>query len=76
MIALKLTTIGNSMGVVLPKEALVKLGVENKGDLVYLTDIPGGGLKISPYNESVASQIALGEEIMDEYRDTLRALAK
>lgn len=75
MIALKLTQIGNSVGVVLPKEALVKLGVE-KGDVVYLTDAPGGVLQISPYDPEVARQIELGEEIMDEYRDTFRALAK
>jgi putative addiction module antidote len=75
MIALKLSQIGNSVGVVLPKEALVKLGVE-KGDTLYLTDAPGGGLQIAPYDPEVARQIALGEEIMDEYRDTFRALAK
>ena len=75
MIALKLTQIGNSVGVVLPKEALVKLGVE-RGDVVYLTEAPGGGLQISPYDPEVARQIELGEEIMDEYRDTFRALAK
>lgn len=75
MIALKLTQIGNSVGVVLPKEALAKLGVE-KGDVVYLTDAPGGALQISPYDPEVARQIELGEEVMDEYRDTFRALAK
>ena len=41
MIPLKLTQVGNSVGVLLPKEALVKLGVE-KGDVVYLTDGPQG----------------------------------
>ena len=75
MIALKVTQIGNSIGVVLPKEALVKLGVE-KGDVIFLTDAPGGAMQISPYDPEIASQIALGEEIMDEYRDTFRALAK
>lgn len=75
MIALKLTQVGNSVGVVLPKEALVKLGVE-KGDVVYLTEASGGAMQISPYDPEVARQIELGEEIMDEYRDTFRALAK
>lgn len=75
MIALKLTQIGNSIGVVLPKEALAKLGVE-KGGVIFLTDAPGGAMQISPYNPEVANQIALGEEIMDEFRDTFRALAK
>ena len=75
MIALKLTQIGNSVGVVLPKEALVKLGVE-KGDVIYLTEASGGAMQITPYDPDVARQIALGEEIMDDYRDTFRALAK
>jgi putative addiction module antidote len=75
MIALKLTQVGNSVGVLLPKEALVKLGVE-KGDLLYLTDGPGGEMRLSAYNPSVAEEIALGEAFMDDYRDTFRALAK
>lgn len=75
MIALKLTQIGNSVGVVLPKEALAKLGID-KGDVVYLTDAPGGEMRISAYDPAVAEEIALGEAFMDEYRDTFRALAK
>ena len=75
MIALKLTQIGNSVGVVLPKEALATLGV-SKGDTLYLTQAPGGDMRVSAYSPEVARQIELGEEIMDEYRDTFRALAK
>ena len=75
MITLKLTQIGNSVGVILPKEALAKLGVA-KGDTLYLTEGPGGDMRISAYDEEVARQIAIGEEVMDEYRDTFRALAK
>jgi putative addiction module antidote len=75
MIALKLTQVGNSVGVVLPKEALIKLGVE-KGDTVYLTDGAGGEMRLSAYSAEVAEEIALGEEFMDQYRDTFRALAK
>lgn len=75
MIALKLTQIGNSVGVVLPKDVLSTLGV-GKGDVVYLTMAPGGDMRLSAYSPEVARQIELGEEIMDEYRDTFRALAK
>jgi putative addiction module antidote len=75
MFTLKLTQIGNSVGVVLPKEALAKLGVD-KGAVVYLTEAPGGDLRISAYDPAVAEQIALGEAFMDEYRDAFRALAK
>jgi len=75
MFALKLTKIGNSVGVVLPKEAMAKLGV-GKGDVVYLTDAPDRAMTLSSYDPKVARQLALGEEVMDEYRDTFRALAK
>jgi putative addiction module antidote len=75
MVALKLTQIGNSLGVVLPKDILRQLGVE-KGDTLFLTDAPGGALQLSAFDPDVARQVALGEEIMDEYRDTFRALAK
>lgn len=75
MITLKLTQVGNSVGVVLPKEALAKLGVD-KGDTLYLIDAPGGDMRLSAYSPGVAEEIALGEEFMDDYRDTFRALAK
>lgn len=75
MFALKLTQVGNSVGVLLPKEALAKLGV-GKGDVLYLIDAPGGDMRLSAYSPGVAEEIALGEEFMDDYRDTFRALAK
>lgn len=75
MIALKVTQVGNSAGVVLPKEALVELGVE-KGDTIYLTKAPDGSMRLSPYDDEVVRQIALGEQLMDEHRDVFRALAK
>lgn len=75
MIALKLTQVGNSVGVLLPKEALAKLGV-GKGDVLYLTDGPEGDMRLSAYSPDVAEEIALGEAFMDDYRDTFRALAK
>jgi putative addiction module antidote len=75
MIQLKLTQIGNSVGLILSREALAKLGVK-KGDVLYLTEAPGGEMRLTPYAPHVARQIELGEEIMDDYRDTFRALAK
>jgi putative addiction module antidote len=75
MFALKLTKIGNSVGVVLPKEALAKLGVD-KGDVIYLTDAPDGAMRVSSYDAEVAEEIAIGGKFMARYRDTLRALAK
>lgn len=75
MIALKLTQVGNSVGVILGKDALAKLSV-GKGDTLYLTDGPDGDMRLSSYSPEVAEEIALGEAFMDRYRDTFRALAK
>lgn len=75
MIALKVTQVGNSAGVILPKEALSELGVQ-RGDTLYLTRSPDGAMRISAYNEEVVRQIEVGERVMDEYREVFRALAK
>ena len=72
--ALKLTAIGNSVGVVLPKEILFKLRVE-RGDLLYVTETPSG-VELSAYRPDFAKQMDLAEEIMRENRDVLKKLAK
>lgn len=74
MHALKLTQIGNSVGVILPKEVLARLKLQ-KGDTVYVTDTPDG-LALTPLDPSFAEQLEIGREFMREYRDTFRALAK
>lgn len=53
--ALKLTQIGNSVGVILPKDALARMKLE-KGDMVFMTDTPEG-YQLAPYNPDVAEQI-------------------
>lgn len=75
MLTFKVTTVGSSAGFILTKEALARLKVK-KGDLVYLTEAPDGGYRLTPYNPEFARQMALAEEIMQEDRDILRALAK
>ncbi len=74
MFALKLTQIGNSVGVVLPKEALAMLHVD-KGDTVYLVESPEG-FSMTPYDPEVARQVEAGRDFMREYRDTFHELAK
>lgn len=74
MTALKLTQIGNSVGVILPKEVLARLKLE-KGDTVFLTEA-ANGVNLSPYDPSVEAQLEAGREFMREYRDTFRQLAK
>ncbi|GAD24740.1 AbrB/MazE/SpoVT family DNA-binding domain-containing protein [Acidovorax sp. MR-S7] len=75
MSALKLTQIGNSVGVILPKEVLARLKLA-KGDTVFLTDAANGGVTLTPYDPSLEDQLALGREFMREYRDTFHQLAK
>jgi putative addiction module antidote len=74
MPALKLTQIGNSVGVILPKEVLARLKL-SKGDTLHVTETPDG-IALTPYDPSFEQQLELGREFMREYRDTFRALAK
>ena len=73
-ISLKITQIGNSLGVILPKEILAALKVA-KGDTLICSET-ADGFQISPYDPEVARQLEVGREFMKDYRDTLRALAK
>ena len=75
MISMKISAVGNSLGVILPKEALAKLNAR-KGDVLYLTEMPGGDFRLSTLDADVAEAVRIGESIMDRYRDTLRALAR
>jgi putative addiction module antidote len=74
MTALKLTQIGNSVGVILPKEVLARLKLE-KGDTVFVTDA-ADGIKLTPYNPAFEEQMSLARGIMKKRRDVLRELAK
>ena len=74
MHALKLTQIGNSVGVILPKEVLARLKLE-KGDTIYVTDTPDG-VALTAFDPAFEEQLEPGREFMREYRDTFRALAK
>ncbi|MEN8180139.1 MAG: AbrB/MazE/SpoVT family DNA-binding domain-containing protein [Pseudomonadota bacterium] len=74
MLKVKVTPIGNSMGIVLPKEALTKLKA-SKGDVLYLVDGPEG-LTLTPYRQDFDSQIQAAEKVMKKYRNTLHELAK
>lgn len=75
MLSLKVTTIGSSAGVILPKEAMAHLKVR-KGDTLYLTEAPDGGYRLTPYDPEFERQMSLAEEIMHDDRESLRALAK
>ena len=75
MSALKLTQIGNSVGVILPKEMLAYLKVE-KGDTLFVTRSGQWRVTLTPYDPDLEEQLKLGREFMREFRDTFHQLAK
>jgi putative addiction module antidote len=75
MLSFKITTVGASAGVILPKEALAHMKVK-KGDILYLTETSDGGYRLTPYNPEFERQMSLAEDIMHEDREILRQLAK
>jgi putative addiction module antidote len=72
--SLKITKIGNSAGVVLPKELLSKLRA-GVGDTLYVSETPDG-IRITAANPEFAAKMDVAEQIMREDRDILRILAK
>lgn len=71
---LKIRKIGNSAGVVLPREVLARLRV-SEGDAVYVTEAPDG-VRLTAADPDFEAQMAVAERIMREDRDILRVLAK
>lgn len=74
MLKVKVTQVGNSMGILLPKEALNKMKVE-KGDTLYLVEGPDG-YAVTPYSQDFEEQMGVAEGVMKKYRNALRELAK
>jgi putative addiction module antidote len=70
----KITTVGASAGIILNKQVMTRLNVK-KGDLLYLTEAPGG-YRLTPYDPDFERQMKLAEEIMHDDRDVLKALSK
>jgi putative addiction module antidote len=74
MLALKITKIGNSSGLLLPKEAMAKLRLE-QGDTMYLTETPDG-FRLTPHDPDFERQMTLARKVMRKHRRALRELAK
>jgi len=74
MTTLKITQIGNSVGIILSKEILAKLHVD-KGDVLYAIETPNG-IELTAYDEEFSRQMEVGRKIMREDRDVLRRLAE
>jgi putative addiction module antidote len=75
VLELKLRKVGNSVGVVLPKEALARMNVE-EGDAVFLTEATDGGFRITGSNPEFAKKMKVAESLSRRYRNALKELAK
>ena len=70
---IKITTVGNSAGIILPKELLARLRLA-KGDELYATELPDG-IKLTPFDPKLAKQMEAAEKVMRKRRTLLRKLA-
>lgn len=74
MTEVKIRKIGNSLGVILPKETLARLAA-GEGDALFITDAPDG-IFVTAYDSRVAAQVEVAQKGMRKYRNALRELAK
>jgi putative addiction module antidote len=74
MASVKLRAVGNSVGVVFPKELLTRYNLA-EGDTLQAVETPDG-LLLTPVSRDVEEQLRLGRELMKRYRETFAALAK
>ena len=70
----KIIAIGNSAGIILPKETLARLKVE-KGDTLFLAETPAG-MQISPYDEEFVAKMEVADSVIRRYRDAFKRLAE
>ncbi|HEX7636544.1 MAG TPA: AbrB/MazE/SpoVT family DNA-binding domain-containing protein [Noviherbaspirillum sp.] len=75
MYKLKLTQIGDAVGIILPQKALEILK-RRKGETIFLSEIEEGLIMLSAYDPTLQDQIDVGREFMQDYLETLRALAE
>jgi putative addiction module antidote len=74
MIETKITSIGNSLGLILSKEVLARLRLD-KGDRIFLIETPNG-YELTPFDPEFERQMKIGGRIMKKYKNALRELAK
>lgn len=75
MVALRIRKVGNSLGVVLPKEVIGRLRT-GEGQDVFLLEGPNNTYSITPFDPAFEKKMEKAEEIMARYRNTLHVLAK
>jgi putative addiction module antidote len=74
MYELKVTRVGNSLGVILPKEAAARLKVE-AGDTLYVHET-AEGYQLTPYDPGFGEQMEAARRVMKRRRNALHELAK
>jgi putative addiction module antidote len=72
---IEIKKIGNSEGFILPRELMQRLDLK-RGQVLHVTELAGGGFQALPYDPDFQKTMEVVDEIIDEYRDTLAALAK
>jgi len=75
MLELKVRKIGNSLGVVLPKEVVTRLNT-GEGERLFLVEGPNGGYQLTPYDPGFEKKMEQAEDIIKRYRNTIHALSK
>ena len=75
MLELKVRKIGNSLGVVLPKEVVSRLNT-GEGERLFLLEGANGAYQLTPYDPGFEKKMEQAEDIIRRYRNTLHALSK
>jgi putative addiction module antidote len=74
-VKIEIKRIGNSDGLILPRELMQRLDLK-RGQQLHVVELAGGGFQVLPYDPDFEKTMEIADEIMDEYKDTLAALAK
>jgi putative addiction module antidote len=75
VLELKIRKIGNSLGVVLPKEAVNRLHAD-EGDRLFLIEAPNGAYELTPYDPAFEKKMKKATDVIQRYRNTLHSLSK
>jgi len=75
MVELKIRKVGNSLGVVLPKDVARRLHAQ-EGDALFLLEAPDGSYRLTPYDPDFKEKMARADDLIDRYRNTLHILAQ
>ena len=74
-VKIEIKKIGNSDGFILPRDLMQRLDMK-RGQEFHVVEIAGGGVQLLPYDPDFEETMTVADEVIDEYRDTLAALAK